>query len=134
MVEPKAKKKYNTKKEKDVVMEKLVIAAQTTVGNELRDEEAQSLKDLVEEAIKHVSRKSKKKKMGKDEVGSSKAKAHERTLSPIKQRKGLDKVSVGSPVKTPHNSLKAKGEGKFLNQLWNPMSMLTSTPRNQVET
>jgi hypothetical protein len=103
MVEPKAKKKYKTKKEKekDVVMEKLVIAAQTMVGNKLCDEEAQSLKDLVEEAVKHVSRKSKHKKMGKDEIGSSKAKAHERTLSLIKQRKGMDEVNVGSLVKTP---------------------------------
>jgi hypothetical protein len=55
----------------------------------------------VEEAIEHIPRKSKKKKMGKDEVGSSKAKAHERTPSPIKQKKGMDEVSVGSLVKTP---------------------------------
>jgi hypothetical protein len=41
--EPKAKKKYKTKKEKDVIMEELVIVAQTMVGEELRDEEAQSL-------------------------------------------------------------------------------------------
>jgi hypothetical protein len=71
------------------------------VGGKLHDEEAQSLKDLVEEAIEHIPRKSKKKKMGKDEVGSSKAKAHERTPSPIKQKKGMDEVSVGSLVKTP---------------------------------
>jgi hypothetical protein len=41
--EPKAKNKYKTKKEKEIVMEGLVIVAQTMVGEELRDEEAQSL-------------------------------------------------------------------------------------------
>jgi protein required for attachment to host cells len=50
MVEPKAKKKYKTKKEKDATVEELVIVAQTMVGGEFRDEEAQNLKDLVEEA------------------------------------------------------------------------------------
>jgi hypothetical protein len=52
MVEPKVKKKYKTKKEKekDIIVEELVIVAQTMVGGEFRDEEAQSLKDLVEEA------------------------------------------------------------------------------------
>ncbi len=39
MVEPKAKKKYKTKKEKekDVTMEELIIIAQSMVGGELRD-------------------------------------------------------------------------------------------------
>jgi hypothetical protein len=39
MVEPKAKKKYKTKKEKekDITMEELVIVAQTMVGGEFRD-------------------------------------------------------------------------------------------------
>jgi len=51
VVEPKAKKKYKTKKEKekDVAMEELVMATLTMVGEELCDEEAQSLRDLVEE-------------------------------------------------------------------------------------
>jgi hypothetical protein len=42
MVEPKAKKKYKTKKEKykDVIVEKLVITTQTMVGEEFHDEEA----------------------------------------------------------------------------------------------
>lgn len=41
MVEPKANKEYKTKKEeKYVVVEELVIAAQTMVGGELCDEEA----------------------------------------------------------------------------------------------
>jgi hypothetical protein len=44
MVEPKAKKKYKTKKEKekDITMEHLVIVAQTMVGGEFHDEEAHS--------------------------------------------------------------------------------------------
>ncbi len=58
VVEPKSKMKYKTKKEKDkekeFVMEELVIVAQTLVGGELHDEKAQSLKDSVEEAIKHA--------------------------------------------------------------------------------
>ncbi len=47
MVEPKAKK-YKTKKEKekDDAMKELMIVVQTMVGEELLDEEAQSLKDL----------------------------------------------------------------------------------------
>jgi hypothetical protein len=44
VVKPKAKKKYKTKKEKDVALEELVIADQTMVGGELCDEEAQNLK------------------------------------------------------------------------------------------
>jgi hypothetical protein len=35
--------------------------------------------------------------MRKDEVGPSKAKAHEITLSLIKQRQGVEEVSMGSP-------------------------------------
>ncbi len=51
VVEPKVLKKYKTKKEKekDVTMEELVMVARTMVGEKLRDEKAQSLKDLVEE-------------------------------------------------------------------------------------
>jgi len=48
MVEPKAKKKYKIRKEKkkDDAMKELTIVVQTMVGEELLDEEAQSLKDL----------------------------------------------------------------------------------------
>ncbi len=69
MVEPKAKK-YKTKKEKekDTIMEELVMATQTMVGGELHDEETQSLRDLVEEAAQPTPRKPKKKKIGKDKV------------------------------------------------------------------
>ncbi len=54
MVEPKAKKKHKTKreKEKDDAMKKLMIGVQTMVGKEFLDEEAQSLWDLEEEAAK----------------------------------------------------------------------------------
>ncbi len=54
VVEPKAKKKYKTKKEKekDATVEELVIATETMVGKELCDEKAWSLRDLVEEVFK----------------------------------------------------------------------------------
>lgn len=108
--------KYKTKKEKDkekeFVMEELVIVAQTLVGGELHDEKAQSLKDSVEEAIKHAPWKFKKKMMGRDEVGSSKARAHEKTPSFIKQRKEVDEVNVDSPAKTPTTPWKQKEKEK----------------------
>jgi type I site-specific restriction-modification system R (restriction) subunit len=83
VVEPKAKKKYKTKKEKekDITMEKLVVMVQTMVNDEFHDEEAQSLKDLVEKTMKAPPQKTKNKKIGKDEVGMNKAKAHEITPS-----------------------------------------------------
>jgi hypothetical protein len=37
-------------------------------------------------------------KMRKDEVSLSKTRAHGRTLSPIKQRKGVDEMSMDSPM------------------------------------
>ncbi len=63
VVEPKAKNKYNTKKEKDndASVEKLISLGQTMVGDELHDEEAQSIKNMVEEATKAPPHKSKKK-------------------------------------------------------------------------
>jgi hypothetical protein len=57
-------------------VEKLVITTQTMVGEEFHDEEAWSLRDLVEEAVELAPRKCKKKKTGKDEAGPSKARAH----------------------------------------------------------
>jgi hypothetical protein len=61
---PKPKRKYKTKKEKgkDVLTEELAMVTQTTVGEELCDEEVQSLRDLVEEVDTTCSMKSKKKK------------------------------------------------------------------------
>jgi hypothetical protein len=79
-------------------MEKLIIATQTMFGKELRDEEAQSLRDLVEEAIQLVPRNSLKKKMRKDEASPNQARAHGRIPSLIKQRKGVDEVRMGSPM------------------------------------
>jgi hypothetical protein len=97
---PKAKKKYKTKKgkEKDVAMEELIIATQTMIGKELRDEEARRPRDLVEEVVEPIPQNSKKKKMRKDEMGLSKTRAHGKTPPPIKQRKGVDEMSMGSPM------------------------------------
>ncbi len=95
-------------------MEELVIATQTMVGGDFHDEEAQSLRNLVEEVVEPNPRKCKKKKMGKDEASPSKARAHERNPSFVKQRKGVDEVSVGSPVKTPTTPQKQKGKEKVL--------------------
>ncbi len=87
MMEPKAKKKHKTKKEKekDTIVGKLMIVAQTMVGDKLHDEKAQSLRDLVEEVAKLLLGKTKKKKMGKDEAGLSKAKAHKKILLSCKE-------------------------------------------------
>jgi hypothetical protein len=54
VVEPKAKKKYKTKKEKekDVDVEELMTLGHTMVSDELQNEEAQSLKNLLKEAVK----------------------------------------------------------------------------------
>ncbi len=115
MVEPKATNKYQTKKEKekDTVVEELMIVAQTMVGEELHDEEAQTLKEYMEEAAKPAPQiTKKKKKIRKDEMGLSKAKAYERTPSHVKQRKGRDKVIVGSLVKTLTAFKKHNGKGK----------------------
>jgi hypothetical protein len=84
------------------------------VGEELLDEEAQSLRDLVEEAAKSPPQKTEKKKTGKDEVGLNKAKSHEKTRSLVKQRKGEGEVNVGSSTKTPVALTKHKGKEKVL--------------------
>jgi hypothetical protein len=81
-------------------MEELVIVAQTMVGEDFREKEAQSLKEYVEEVVKFAPQKPKKNKIRKDKVGLNKAKDHERTPSPVKQKKGKDEVSMGSLVKT----------------------------------
>jgi hypothetical protein len=44
----------------------------------------------------------------------NKTKAHERTPSLVKQRKGVDEVSMGPPVKTPTNPHKHKKKEKVL--------------------
>ncbi len=88
------------------------------VGGELHDEEVRSLSDLVEEAAQLAPRKSKEKKIWRDEVGPSKTKAHERTFSHVKQKKRVDEVNVSSPIKIPTTPRKHKGKEKFLNQRW----------------
>ncbi len=116
VVEPKAKKKYKTKKEKekDITMEKLVVMVQTMVNDEFHDEEAQSLKDLVEKTMKAPPQKTKNKKIGKDEVGMNKAKAHEITPSLVMWKRGEDKVSMGLPRETPTIPKKNKGKENVL--------------------
>jgi hypothetical protein len=52
--------------------------------------------------------------MGRDEVGLSKARAHERTPSLIKQRKEMDEVSMDSLAKSPTTPWKQKGKEKVL--------------------
>jgi hypothetical protein len=70
-------------------MEELVIVVQTMVREDIREEEAQSLREYVEEVIKFVPQKlKKKKKTWQDEVGLNKAKDDERIPSLIKQKKG----------------------------------------------
>ncbi len=49
-----------------------------------------------------------------DEAGSIKAKAHERTPSPIKQRTGVHEVSMGSLAKNLVALKKHKGKEKVL--------------------
>ncbi len=68
----------------------------------------------MEEAIEPTQRKCKKKKTRKDEASPSKARAHARTPSLVKQRKGVDEVSMGSHVKTPTTPQKQKGKEKIL--------------------
>jgi hypothetical protein len=45
-------------------------------------------------------------------VGSSKARAHKKTPSFIKQRKEVDEVNVDSPAKTPTTPWKQKEKEK----------------------
>ncbi len=84
------------------------------VGNELHDEEVQSLRDLVEEAAKAPPQKTKKKKTRKDEASLNKA--HERILSFVTRRRGEDEVKVGYVQKLPQFPKRIKGKKKFLNQ------------------
>jgi hypothetical protein len=93
-------------------MEELVIVVQTMVGEDFCEKEAQSLKEYVEEVVKLVPQKPKKKKTWKDDAGLNKAKDHERTPSFIKQKKGEDEVSMGSLVKTLVALKKYKGKEK----------------------
>jgi hypothetical protein len=51
------------------------------VGAKFCDEEVQSIRNMVEEAMKVPPCKSKKKTKGKDKASSNRVKAHERTLS-----------------------------------------------------
>jgi hypothetical protein len=50
------------------------------IGEQLCNEEAQSIRDLVEEAVKAPPQKTMKNTKGKDEASLSKTKAHEKFL------------------------------------------------------
>jgi hypothetical protein len=91
MMEPKAKKKYKTKKKKkkDAIVEELMVIIWTMVGDELHDEKARSIKELVEEISKLL-------------LGSQ---CHER-IPLVTRRKGEDEVNVGSLAKNSHGSQK----------------------------
>jgi hypothetical protein len=85
------------------------------VGNEVHDEEAQSLKDLVEEATKAPPQKPKKKKIGKDEANLNKA--HERILSFVTRRRGGRRGENGLSAKSRRVPKKNKGKEKVLEPL-----------------
>ncbi len=89
VVEPKVKKKYKTKeKEEDVIVENLIALGQTMIGEQVHDEEVQSIQNMVEEVAKASPWKTKKKTMKrKYEAGPSKAKAHEKTPSPLFEKR-----------------------------------------------
>lgn len=93
----------------------MVTLKKTMVGKELHEEEVQSLREVVEEAVEAPPHKSKKnKRKRKDEVGPSKAMAQERTPSLVALSKGEIKTSVGSLIKTIVVPKKSKGKEKFL--------------------
>jgi hypothetical protein len=86
------------------------LSRKTMVGKELREEDVQNLREMVEEAVETPPHKSKKKKMKrKDEVRPSKVVAEERTSSLVALNNGEIKASVGSPIKTPMVPKKNKG-------------------------
>jgi hypothetical protein len=68
VVEPKAKKRYKTKKEKkkNTTIEELIALRQTMVGEHLCDEKVQNIKEMVEEVAKAPPCNSKKMIKGKD--------------------------------------------------------------------
>jgi hypothetical protein len=68
-------------KNKYEVVEELITLRPTMLREELCDEKAQSIINMVEEVAKALPHKSKKKTKGKDDGSPSRTKAHERTLS-----------------------------------------------------
>ncbi len=68
MVEPKAKKRYKTKKEKEknTTIKELIALKQTMVGEHLCDEKVQNIKKMVEEVTEALPCKSKRMIKGKD--------------------------------------------------------------------
>lgn len=71
-----AKKEYKTKNEKEkyAIVEELIALRETMVIEELHDEEAPGIKNMVEEAAKTPPRKSKKKTKGKGKANQAKLK------------------------------------------------------------
>jgi hypothetical protein len=138
-MQPKMKRKYKTKKEKekDVAFEELAAIGKPMVEVDLFEEETQCQRDLMEkEVVLTPPRKSKKKKgkdgvgpnknhlakvrnkKGKDGVEPNKASTQENTPSPIAQSKGRTETNVGSLMKKPFATpKKTKERKKFLIQM-----------------
>ncbi len=115
-MQPKMKRKYKTKKEKEkyVTFEELTAIGKPMVEGDMFEEETQSLKDLMEEEIAMTPLHKNIKKKGKDGVGPNKASTQEKTPSPIAQKKGGTETSVSSLVKKPLlDPKKSKGKEKI---------------------
>jgi hypothetical protein len=114
MVQPKAKRKYKTKKEK----EKKTIF--TTIGKDMEDGDLskgkeQSIRDLVEEEVEMIPHKTKKKK-GKDVVASNKVPTYEKMPSPMSKSRGRTEASMSLLIKMPPMApKKSKGREKISN-------------------
>jgi hypothetical protein len=117
MVQPKAKRLYKTKKEKEkeIVLENLTTIRRDMMERDLSERKEQSVKDLMEEEVKMTLRKTKKKK-GKDMVGSNKVPTWEKMPSPMSKSRGGIEASMGLPIKMPPMApKKSKGKEKVLN-------------------
>jgi hypothetical protein len=120
MVQPKAKRKYKTKKEK----EKKTIF--TTIGKDMEDGDLskgkeQSIRDLVEEEVEMIPHKTKKKK-GKDVVASNKVPTYEKMPSPMSKSRGRTEANMGLLIKMPPMApKKSKGKEKNSNPSEEPL-------------
>lgn len=112
-MQPKMKRKYKTKKEKEkyVAFEELAAIGKPMVEGDLFEEKTQSQRDIMEKGVVLTPPCKRKKKKGKDGVGANKASTQEKTPSPIAQSKGRTEANVGSLIKKPFATPK-KNKGK----------------------